>query len=75
MICLLSVIICLIKMICLLRYDYVHDEDDLFKYAYRNGECYLLLRCDCVTLCPVQGLQTGNKLKTIACNVQVCDPP
>lgn len=56
------------KMICLLRCDYVcdkdifflrcdhvHDEDDLFvKYDYINGEYDLLLRCYCVLLCPIQ---------------------
>jgi len=43
------------KMIFLLRCDYVHDEDDLYvKWDYINGECDLLLSCYCVPLCPVQ---------------------
>ena len=40
---------CMMKVIFLLRCDYVHDADILFvKYDYINSECDLLLRCYCV---------------------------
>jgi hypothetical protein len=46
---LLSMITCMMRMICFLRYDYVHDEDYFcVKYGYMHDEDDLFLRYDYV---------------------------
>lgn len=49
MICLFTMIMCMVKMIFLLRCDYVHDAGDLFVHCdYVRDKYDLLLRCDYV---------------------------
>jgi hypothetical protein len=51
-------IMCVMKMICLLSCDCVNNDDDLLiRCDCMNDEDDLLLRCDWVPLCPVQGFR------------------
>jgi hypothetical protein len=44
MICLFTMNMCMVKMIFLLRCDYVHDEDDLcvhYDYVHDEGDLFV----------------------------------